>query len=73
MYTISSGLKALIVTLVASLMLILLGIVYFALMLFIIKMSTDLIGYTIDGNWATLTAGLITLGALIGSALERKG
>ncbi|MCP8304624.1 MAG: hypothetical protein H3Z50_04025 [archaeon] len=72
MSSITSGLKALVVALVASIMLILLGIVYFTLMLFVIKISTELIGYTLDGNWATIAAGLITLGVLIGSALERR-
>ncbi|MGQ9719628.1 MAG: hypothetical protein ACUVWK_07335 [Nitrososphaerales archaeon] len=73
MSTVVSGLKALIVALVASVMLVLLGIVYFTLMLFIIKISTDLLGYTLDGNWAVITAGVVTLGVLIGSALERRG
>ncbi|MCP8307359.1 MAG: hypothetical protein H3Z52_00150 [archaeon] len=73
MSSIVSGLKALVVALVASVMLILLGILYFTLMLFIIRMSTEFIGYTLDGNWAVITAGLITLGVLIGSALERRG
>lgn len=73
MSSIVSGLKALVVALVASIMLILLGIIYFTLMLFMIKISTELLGYTLSGDWAVVTAGLITLGVLIGSALERRG
>ncbi len=73
MSSVGSGLKALVVALVASIMLILLGIIYFTLMLFVIRISTELLGYAPDGNWVVITAGLITLGVLIGSALERRG
>ena len=72
MSVVINGIKDLIVSLVASVMLIILGIVYFSLTLFIVKIGSEMVDYTVDGNWAVLTAGLITLGVLIGSSSERR-
>lgn len=72
MSSILSGLKSLVVALIASIMLIILAVVYFALTLFVVRIGSELVDYSIDGNWAVLTAGLITLGVILGSSMERK-
>ena len=60
------------VTLIASVMLILLGIVYFMLTIWIIKIGASWAGYkSLEGNMIVLTAGIVTAAALIGSALKK--
>ncbi|HDP73813.1 MAG TPA: hypothetical protein ENN46_02545 [Candidatus Woesearchaeota archaeon] len=60
------------VTALASIMLILLGIVYFMLATWIIKLGATWAGVTpVDGNMVILTAGIITAASMIGSALKR--
>ncbi len=72
MSSIISGIKSLVIALVASIMLIILAIIYFALTLFVVRFGAEFVDYSVDGNWAVLTAGLITLGVIIGAALERR-
>ncbi|MCK9292547.1 MAG: hypothetical protein WCY27_02380 [archaeon] len=55
-----------------SLILILLGIVYFTLSIWAIKISANWAGYGIvDASTVVLTAGIITAASLIGGAIRR--
>ncbi|MFH1399493.1 MAG: hypothetical protein ABIG95_05265 [Candidatus Woesearchaeota archaeon] len=59
------------VTVVASLVLIVLGIVYYMVTIFVIKMGAGWAGYTdLQGNMVVLTAGIVTAASMIGSAIQ---
>lgn len=59
-------------TTLASLLLILLGILYFTITLFMVKVSAQWAGLgAVDGSMVVLTAGIVTAAAVIGSALQR--
>ena len=60
----------LIVTVIASLLLIAMGVVYFIVSLLIVKFSSGLIGYTPDPNWVVLSSAVIVAGIMIGSAIK---
>ncbi|MBN4049100.1 hypothetical protein JYT91_00615 [archaeon AH-315-M20] len=60
----------LIVTIIASLILIAMGMVYFVVTLAIVKFSSGLLGYNPDGNWAVLSAAVIVAGIMLGSAIK---
>ena len=62
--------ESLIVTVIASLILIALGMVYFILTLWIVKFSSALMGYSPDGNLVVLSAAVIVAGIMIGSAIK---
>ncbi len=50
-----------------SVLLILLGIVYFIVALFILKVAAEFVfGASVDVNWALLSAALLTAAALLG-------
>ena len=55
-----------------SLLLIVLGIVYFAFSIWIIKVGANWAGYPdINGGYVILTAGIITAAILIGSSIRK--
>lgn len=55
-----------------SLILILLGIVYFAISIWAIKISANWAGYSVvDASTVVLTAGIITAASLLGGAIRR--
>lgn len=58
------------VTIIASLILIAMGIVYLIATLWIIKFSSNLLGYSPDSNWVVLSAAIIVVGVMIGSAIK---
>ena len=59
-------------TLVSSVLLILLGVVYFMLTVWIVKMGSSWAGYkAVEGSTVVLTAGIVTAAALIGSSLQK--
>ena len=62
---------SLVVGIVASVILIVMGLVYFIIALAIVKYGSGILGYTIDGNWAVLSASLISVGSMIGSAVKK--
>ncbi|MFH1127732.1 MAG: hypothetical protein ABIG84_01570 [archaeon] len=70
-----SGLKdlsALFVTVAASVVLIFVGIVYFMLTVWIIKMGATWAGLAdVTGDMILLTAGIVTAAAMIGSAIQK--
>ena len=61
----------LIVTVIASLILIAMGVVYFIFTLFIIRFSSGLIGYSPDHNTIVLSSAVIVAGIMIGSAIKK--
>ena len=61
-----------IVTVLASFVLILLGIVYFMLTTWMIKIGAQWAGFTnIEGNMVILGACIVTAAAMIGSSLQK--
>jgi len=64
--------RNLFLTVVASIVLILLGIVYFMLTIWIIKVGASWAGFNdVAGNTVVLTTGIITAAAMIGSAIQQ--
>ena len=59
-----------IVTVIASLLLVAMGMIYFITTLLIVKFSTDLLGYTPDANWVVLSSAIIVAGIMVGSAIK---
>lgn len=60
----------LIVTVIASLILIAMGVVYFIFTLFVIKFSSGLIGYSPSPDMVVLSSAVIVAGIMIGSAIK---
>jgi len=66
------GLANLGVTIAASFVLIFLGIVYFMITIWIIKIGASWAGFSnVQGSTVVLTTGIITAAALIGSAIQK--
>ena len=61
----------LIVTVIASLLLVVMGIIYFIATLLIVRFSTGLLGYSPDANWVVLSSAVIVAGIMIGSAIKK--
>lgn len=61
----------LIVTVIASLILVVMGMVYFIATLLIVKFSSGLMGYSPDANWIVLSSAVIVAGIMIGSAIKK--
>lgn len=61
----------LIVTGIASSVLIAMGVVYFIIILFIVNFSSGLMGYSPDSNILVLSSAIIVTGVMIGSAIKR--
>ena len=59
-----------IVTVLASLLLVAMGVVYFIATLLIVKFSSSLMGYTPDANWVVLSSAIIVVGIMIGAAIK---
>jgi len=65
-------LTGLALTVVASVLLIVLGIIYYMLTVWIIKTGAAWAGYkTVEGSTVVLTAGIVTAAAIIGSAIQK--
>ncbi|MBS3814994.1 MAG: hypothetical protein KGY45_00340 [Hadesarchaea archaeon] len=74
MSEIKEGLKNLLITSIASVLLVVLGIIYFGITLWIIKIaSKTFFGTGLEANWAVLSAAILATGAIIASTLEKKG
>ncbi len=70
---IKEGLEVLLITFVASILMILLGIVYFGVTLWVIKTSSNFFfGPGLTANWAVLSAALMAVGGILAGALEMK-
>lgn len=59
-----------IVTIASSLILIVMGMVYFVVTLLIVKLSSGLIGVSPDSNVVVLSSAIIVAGIMIGSAIK---
>ncbi|MBC7130596.1 hypothetical protein H5T51_05180 [Candidatus Bathyarchaeota archaeon] len=67
------SLKNLLVTFAASVLLIVLGIVYFGIVLWIIKVASSFFfGVGLEANWAVFSAALLASAAILAGALESK-
>lgn len=67
------ALLTLLVTIISSVILIIMGIVYFAATLWIIKAAAGFIFETeLNANWAVLSAAILATGAIVAGAIERK-
>jgi len=60
----------LLVTIIASLILIIMGMIYFIVTLLLVKFSSGLMGYSPEANWVVLSAAVIVAGIMIGSAIK---
>ena len=60
----------LVVTVIASLILIAMGMVYFIITLWIVKFSSGLMGFSPDANWVVLSTAIVVAGIMIGSAIK---
>ena len=70
-FTMKEGiLDNLFVTVIASLLLIVMGVIYFIATLIIVRFSTGLMGYSPDANWVVLSSAVIVVGIMIGSAIK---
>jgi len=70
---IKSKLDVLTVTLVATVMMVILGLIYFFLTLLIVKVASDvLFDDTLTANMGALAAALVTAAVIISGALEKK-
>lgn len=61
----------LIVTVIASLILVAMGVIYFIATLIIVRFSSSLLGYAPDANWVVLSSAIIVAGIMIGSAIKK--
>ena len=68
----ATGVGALLMTLLGSLLLIFIGLAYFVFTLWIVKLGSSLVGYAPDANYAVLSAALISIGSMVGSALSKR-
>lgn len=68
------GLAALPLTIVTSVLLIFLGIVYFVITLLIVKLSADIVfgAGMAEPNWVLLASGLITASSMVGAAIQKE-
>lgn len=65
--------KSVAMTVLSTLVLIVVGIIYFAITLAIIDVSAwVLLGANLDENWAVLSAAIITLGSMLGGSLKQR-
>ncbi|HUV61464.1 MAG TPA: hypothetical protein VMW71_04775 [Thermoplasmata archaeon] len=70
---IKSKLDVLTVTLVATVMMVILGLIYFFLTLLIVKVASDvLFDDTLSASMGALSAAVVTGAVMISGALEKK-
>lgn len=58
--------------LIISVLLIILGLIYFMINLAIIKYGSAFLGYVPSSDWAVFSAVLLTMAGLVGSAAKRR-
>ena len=63
-------LENLIVTIIASLVLVVMGVIYFIATLLIVRFSSGLMGYNPDANFVVISSAVIVAGIMIGSAIK---
>ena len=67
----ATGVGALLLTLVGSVILIFIGLVYFVFTLWIVKIGSHFVGYSPSAEFAVLSAAIISVGSMVGSALAK--
>ena len=71
--TLREDVKSILMTIVSTLVLIVVGIIYFAITLAIIDVSAwVLLGANLDENWTVLSAAIVTLGSMLGGSLKQR-
>ena len=66
------GIANLGLTVVASAVLLILGVLYYMITIWIIKMGASWAGYpNVEGSMVVLTAGIVTAASMLGSAIQR--
>jgi len=58
------------VTIIASLVLVVMGVIYFIATLLIVRFSSGLMGYSPDANFVVVSSAIIVAGIMIGSAIK---
>ncbi len=67
------GAAALGFTIFSAVIFILMGIIFFFINVWIIKVGAGFAGFkTLDGNWVILTAGLLSAASIIAASLRRN-
>lgn len=70
---IAEGIKALLITVFASVLLIALSMVYFGITLWIIKAASNaFFGPGLEANWAVLSAAILSVGGIMAGSMERR-
>lgn len=66
------GLAAIFIILLSSIFLIIMGLVYFLVTLWIVDFGAGILDLNPDGNYLVLSASLITLGVIVASSLAKR-
>ena len=66
------GLAAILIILLSSIFLIILGLVYFLITLWIVDFGAGVLDLNPDPSYVVLSASLITLGVIIASSLAKR-
>ena len=67
------GVEVLAVSAIATVLMIVLSIIYFGLTLWVVKVaSANFFGAIPDPNWAVISAAILTTGTILAGALEKK-
>ena len=67
------ALEVMIVTVVASILLVFLSIVYFGVTLWVVRVASNyFFGSGLEANWAVLSAAIMSVGAILAGAVEKK-
>jgi purine-cytosine permease-like protein len=70
---IKESFKAIFVSIVSSILLILVGIAFFGVTLWVIRIaSTIFFGTGLDANWGVMAAAILSASAIIAGAIENK-
>jgi len=72
MDAIKESFESLFITSIASILLIVLGIIYFGVTLLVIKLASRAVfGPGLQANWAVLAAAILAFGAILAGAIEK--
>jgi len=66
-----SGFGSLIMNALASIILIIVGLIYFIVTLWIVKFGANLLNIQPDHNFILIAAAIIAAGSMLGSALQK--
>ena len=69
---VKSGLAAAFLILLSSIFLIILGLIYFLITLWIVNFGADILDLNPDPSFVVLSAALITMGVTLGSSMAKR-